>query len=146
MAQFRVFKSKMFGFSMRMSILFIIVLVVLIAVGLYFKSAPVLKGKSILDLIVSKEWKPSKGHFGFLPFIMGTLWVTGIAIVLAVPLCLLTSIYISEYAPRNVLAIMNPMIDLLSGIPPVVYGVWGILVIVPFVGDHIAPHFATFSS
>ncbi len=146
MVSFRIIKSNVMGFTMRASVLFIVTLAVLIAVGLYIKSVPVLRGKSIIDLIISDQWKPSAGKFGFLPFIMGTLWVTAIAIVIAVPLCLLTSVYLSEYASKRVRQIMNPMIDLLSGIPPVVYGVWGVLVVVPIVGEKIASHYMEFST
>jgi phosphate transport system permease protein len=71
------------------------------------------------------------GEFGLYPFLMGTLWVTGVAMIIAIPLCLLTSIYLAEYAPKRVRGIVKPMIDLLAGIPSVVYGLFGILLIVP---------------
>jgi phosphate transport system permease protein len=69
-----------------------------------------------------------------------------VAVVIAVPLCLLTAIYLSEYAHRWVREWVMPLIDLLAGIPSVVYGVWGILVVVPIVKDHIAPRMGAFSS
>jgi len=87
-----------------------------------------------------------KGLFGFYPFIMGTLWVTGIAIIIALPLCLLTSFYLSEYAHARVKRLLIPFVNLLSGIPPVIFGVWGVLFIVPFIQSSIAPHFVTFST
>ena len=77
---------------------------------------------------------------------MGSLWVTGVAVIIAIPLCLLTAIFLSEYAPRYVREWTKPLIDLLAGIPSVVYGVWGVLVIVPLIKNHIAPFFGTFSS
>src|SRR5690606_6870742 len=76
----------------------------------------------------------------------GTLWVTGIAIVLAFPGCLLASIYLTEYASARTRSLINPLVDLLAGIPPVVYGVWGILVLVPIVGEELAPVFGDYSS
>ena len=79
------------------------------------------------------------GKFGFLPFIISSLWVTVLSILIAGPVCLLTSIHLTQYAKPYVLKIMHPVIDILAGIPSVIYGVWGILVIVPFVGDYIAP-------
>jgi phosphate transport system permease protein len=66
---------------------------------------------------------------------MSTFWVTGVAMILAIPLCLLASIYLAEYAPGMIRGIIKPLIDLLAGIPSVVYGLWGILLIVPFVRD-----------
>jgi len=121
-------------------------LVLLIAGGLIFKAWPILTLKPVSDLLFSSAWQPLKGEFGFLPFIMGTLWVTGVAVIVAVPISLFTAIYLSEYAGRRVRAFMGPLIDLLAGIPSVVYGVWGVLLIVPFVKDHVAPFFGTFST
>src|SRR4051812_31113227 len=121
-------------------------IVVLIIVGLYHKSGPILEKNSLWSMLSSDVWRPFKGKFGFLPFIMDTLYVTLVAIVIALPLSLFTSIYLSEYAHKRVKQILNPLVDLLSGIPPVVYGVWGVLVVVPFIQDHLAPHFIDYSS
>lgn len=108
-------------------------LVVAIAAGLIVKSLPILQKRSIATLLFSSEWFPLRGQFGFLPFIQGSLWVTGTAMILSVPLCLLTAIYLAEYAPRLVREWACPLIDLLAGIPSVVYGLWGVLVVVPCV-------------
>lgn len=121
-------------------------LLLLMIAGLVFKSFPILKNNSFIDLITSSEWKPLKGKFGMLPFIMGTLWVTGISIIIAVPTCLLTSVYFSEYAHKKILNAVNPLIDILAGIPSVVYGVWGIVLIVPLIKDYIAPFFGVSST
>jgi phosphate transport system permease protein len=121
-------------------------MIVLLLAGLLSKSLPILHAISFDKLFFSEKWRPFRGEFGFLPFIMGTLWVTAVAVLIAVPLCLLTAIYLSEYAPRRVREWINPMIDILAGIPSVVYGVWGMLVIVPFIKDHVAPLFKTFST
>jgi phosphate transport system permease protein len=126
--------------------LFSLFIVVLIILGLYHKSAPILEKNSLWSLLSSDVWRPFKGKFGFFPFIMGTLYVTLVAIVIALPLSLFTSIYLSEYAHKRVKQVLNPLVDLLSGIPPVVYGVWGVLVVVPFIQDKLAPHFIDYSS
>jgi phosphate transport system permease protein len=123
-----------------------VLLAVFIGVGLYLRSSPLLESHSVWKLLSSSEWKPMKGEFGFFPYIMGTLWVTAIAILIALPLCLLCGIYIHEYAHHRVQKIVVPFVDLLSGIPPVVFGVWGVLVIVPLIADHIAPKFVDFST
>jgi len=122
------------------------VLLLLMAVGLWMKSSPILSLKPLGALLFSGSWNPLRGEFGFYPFIVGTLWVVGVATVIAVPISMLTAIYLAEYADSRVKAVVNPFIDLLAGIPSVVYGVWGVLVIVPFVSNHIAPWFGTFSS
>lgn len=119
---------------------------IIIGISLYFKSVPILDQQSLWALLTGESWRPLKGEFGFYPFIMGTLWVTGIAIVFSLPLCLLSAIYLSEYAHPYIKKIVFPMIDVLAGIPPVVYGVWGILVVVPFISTELAPHFVEFST
>jgi len=121
-------------------------IVFVMAFGLYQRSRPILAIKPLAELLFSMSWHPLRGEFGFFPFIMGSLWVTGLALAIAVPLCLLTAIYLSQYANRRVREWTNPLIDLLAGIPSVVYGMWGILIIVPLIKNHIAPFFGIFST
>lgn len=120
---------------------FFLLLPVGIATGLVLKSEDLLSAHSLSDLIFSSEWSPSEGLFGFWPFILSSLWVTIIALIISMPLCLLAAIYLSQFAPKWVLEFMRPVIDILAGIPSVVYGVWGVLVVVPFVGETVAPFF-----
>ncbi|MCX6559595.1 MAG: phosphate ABC transporter permease subunit PstC [Candidatus Aminicenantes bacterium] len=120
-------------------------LVVLILFGLYYKSRGILGLKPLTSLLFGSEWKPLKGSFGFFPFILGTFWVTLTAMILAVPVSLLTAIYLSEYAPRSVRGAAKSFVDLLSGIPSVVFGVWGVLMVVPFVAK-LAGWLGTYSS
>jgi len=122
------------------------VIILLMIAGLYLKSRPILANQPLAQLLFSSRWHPFRGEFGFLAFIMGTLWVTGVAVLIAVPLCLLTAIYLSEYAHSRVREWVKPLIDILAGIPSVVYGVWGILVIVPLIKDYVAPVFGSFST
>lgn len=121
-------------------------LVLLMLFGLLQKSRAILALKSFSGLLFGSGWHPLKGEFGFFPFLMGTLWVTLVAMVLAVPISLLTAVYLSEYAPKFIREFTKPVIDLLAGIPSVVYGVWGVLMIVPFVGNVLAPLFGVYSS
>jgi phosphate transport system permease protein len=122
------------------------IILLLITVGLVGRSKAILALKPIGSLLLGTSWHPLRGQFGFWPFISGTLWVTLVAMVLAVPISLLTAVYLSEYAPRPVRRIAAPVIDLLAGIPSVVYGVWGVLMIVPFVNKVLAPAFGAYSS
>jgi len=114
-------------------------LVLLIVVGLFLKSKAILSVEPLSRLLFSAAWHPLKGEFGLLAFIAGTVWVTVTALVLAVPVSILAAIYLSEYAPRWVREGAKPVIDLLAGLPSVVYGVWGVILVVPFVGDVLAP-------
>jgi phosphate transport system permease protein len=132
--QDRVAKRAFFIFS-----LLPVILVLIVIVGLLVRSWPILSVYSLSDLLLGNIWKPGEGKFGFMPFILGTVWVTTVGVVLSVPACLLVSIYLAEYAHAKTRAITKPILDLLAAIPPVVYGVWGLLAIVPFVDDVLAP-------
>jgi len=112
--------------------------VVAIGLGLYLKSRPILSVSSISDLLFGRSWLPSRGEFGLLPFIAGTLMVTLLAMIISVPVSIMAAIYLAEYAPESLRARVLPLIDLLAGIPPVVYGVFGLLAVVPLVA-RIAP-------
>jgi phosphate transport system permease protein len=125
---------------------FSLLLLLVIGLSLFFKALPIMQEKNLWTLLTSESWKPFKGEYGFFPFIMSTLYVSLIAIIIALPLSLLTSIYLNTYASKTIGRIFEPVIDLLSGIPPVIYGVWGTLTIVPLIADKIAPHYVEFSS
>jgi phosphate transport system permease protein len=113
--------------------LFPLLILLAVLVALTLRSRPILEIQSIGELFTGQTWRPMQGQFGFLPFIMGTFWVTAVALVLAVPPCLLSAIYLAEYCRPRTAALVTPLLDLLEGIPSVVYGVWGIVAIVPWV-------------
>jgi phosphate transport system permease protein len=123
-----------FGFT-----LLPVLLILIVTVALLIRSWPIFNAYPLKDLIFGNVWKPTDGLFGFWPFILGTFWVTAVGVILAVPLCVLTSIYLAEYAHTSTRLIAKPVLDLLAAIPPVVYGVWGLLAIVPFVDKVLAP-------
>ena len=114
-------------------------LIVVMAIALVIRTWPILSVYSPAELVFGMTWKPDNGQFGFWPFITGTIWVTVVGVLLAVPACLLVSLYLSEYAHSATRSIAKPVLDLLAAIPPVVYGVWGLLAIVPFVEKVLAP-------
>ena len=142
----RRFKDILASRIMLVLTLSAVALILLMVLGLYLKSKPILDSQPLGELLFSTRWRPFRGQFGFLPFIMGTVWVTAVAVLIAVPLCLLTSLYLSEYAHSRVREWVKPLIDILAGIPSVVFGVWGILVVVPFIKDVVAPFFKVFST
>lgn len=109
------------------------VLVVAILAALIVRSWPILKAIPLWELLTDRVWLPNQGRFGFYPFLAGTFWVTVVSVILAVPPCLLSAIFLSEYASRSLRNGMKPIMDLLAAIPSVVYGVWGMVAIVPAV-------------
>lgn len=116
-------------------------LLLIMTAGFFIRTAPLLEHSDVWSILSGTVWKPSAGEFGLLTFISGTLWVTLLALILAVPVCMLTALFLVEYAKRRSLAAVLPAVDLLAGIPSVVYGVWGLLSIVPNV-----PKFSAFLS
>jgi phosphate transport system permease protein len=138
----RNIRDKIAHRIMFMLCIFVISLLFLMVVGLYYKARPILAVQPLKNLLFSSVWHPTQGHYGLSIFIVSTLWVTIIAIIIAVPLSVLTAIYLSEYAPRRLREILKPMIDLLAGISPVIYGVWGVIAIVPLVSDYLMPFFS----
>jgi phosphate transport system permease protein len=141
MIKSRIIKDRLSSKILLIFTILIASLVIIIGVELFYKSIPIIKSNSLRELIFSKDWHPLKGNFGMLSFIAGTAWVTIVSIIIAVPLCLITAIYLSEYVHKNVLKIINPFIDILAGIPSVIFGVWGIIIIVPFIRFYVAPIF-----
>ncbi len=131
---------------MRFGLYLLLSIPVLVALGLYWKASPLAKDHSVVDLVFSRNWSPTKGEFGFLPFIYSSVYVTLLSFILSAPIGLLAAIYLTQFARRHLLNTMLPVIDILAGIPSVVYGVWGVLVIVPLVSDSIAPWFDTAST
>jgi len=123
-----------------------ILLVVLIGFGLYIKSAPIIGEKHFSELIMGTKWQPGLGEFGFLPFIAGTLWVTVLAILFAFPVALLTALFLTEHSRLYVRKWVFPALDILAGLPSVIYGVWGTLLIVPWISEILAPHFVEYST
>lgn len=130
----RVYKQRLSSaFMFILTVSSILLLIAMIA-GLAFKSMPILQENSFWDLISSSEWKPSQRKFGFLPFISGTLAVTFLAMLIALPLSLLTAVSLTEYSKKFVRKFIYPALDILAALPSVIYGVWGILILIPVTG------------
>ena len=142
----RIFRERTAGGIMFVMTALSLRLVVGMGAGLYLKSAPIFEEHSLWELLSASEWRPFKNSFGFFPFIMGTVWVTGIALLLALPLSLLTAVFLTEYARSWVKRWVYPALDILAALPSVIYGVWGTLLIVPWISERLAPHFVDFSS
>jgi len=118
--------------------LFSVALVFVIGVTLVERSVPILSSRSLIGLLTTSAWNPTRGEFGLFPFIMGTFMVTGLTLALACPVCLLTAIYLAEYAPRRIHGIIKPAVDVLAGIPSVIFGLWGVLFVVPLIRGYAA--------
>src|SRR6476660_5786362 len=92
-----------------------------------------------LHFLTSSEWNPVKSEFGAIPFVYGTILSSLIALVISVPLSLGIAIFLVEHAPRQLARPVTFLIELLAAIPSVVYGLWGIFVLAPFLRVHVEP-------
>ncbi|MCR5246171.1 MAG: phosphate ABC transporter permease subunit PstC [Paludibacteraceae bacterium] len=144
--RYRIIKDKVAGGVMTFFTLLSLILLIAMAVGLWLKSADILEEHSLWNLLTASEWKPMRNQFGFLAFISGTFYVTGVAIVIALPTSLLMAIFLTEYSRSTVRRYIYPLLDILASLPSVIFGVWGTLVIVPIVSDIIGPAVGTATS
>lgn len=135
----RLIKDKIVQRSFATMLALSLVVIILILVGLGIKSMPLLQAESLGRILTESVWSPLNGSFGFLPFIMGTIWVTLISLLISVPLCILASAYLVEYAGEALRRMVLPLVNVLAAIPPVLYGVWGVLFVVPFLSQYLAP-------
>lgn len=129
----RSLKDRFHTSWMLVCLVVILLLPFILGAGLLVKSMVLLKDQSIWHLLFSSKWHPLKGEFGFLPFIISSLWVTVLSIIICGPICLFSAIHLTHYANRWFLKFIHPIIDILAGIPSVIYGVWGIVLIVPLI-------------
>jgi len=129
----RKLKDKIINVWVKSMVVFIILIPVLIAISLVTRSWYVMGHSGLTELLFSSVWRPFAGEFGFWPFIISSLWVSFLGLLFTTPICLLTAIYLTQYKSKRLLSFMQPVIDIMAGIPSVIYGVWGILVLVPIV-------------
>ncbi len=112
-----------------------ILAVVLICVYLFANGIPAMAEIGFTDFLFGTKWKPSSGSYGIFPMIIGSIIVTGIAIIIGVPIGILCAVFMSHYCPKKLYRFVKPAINLLAGIPSIVYGFFGLVVIVPIMKD-----------
>lgn len=112
-----------------------ILAVILICAFLFANGVPAIGKIGVFNFLLGETWKPGNDLYGILPFILGSIYVTAGAIVIGVPIGILTAIFMARFCPEKVYRFVKPAVDLLAGIPSVVYGFFGMVVLVPFVRD-----------
>ena len=113
-------------------------LLLMIAVELVSQAMPAVH-KFGLSFLTTSVWDPVRGEFGALPLIFGTLYSSLVALVIAVPLALACAVFLTEFAPKWLRTPVATMIELLAAVPSVIYGLWGIFVLIPLLRDHVWP-------
>lgn len=112
-----------------------ILAVALICVFLFANGIPAIAEIGVFDFLLGTKWAPGNNQYGILPMILGSLYVTAGAILIGVPIGLLTAIFMARFCPKWLYKILKPATELLAGIPSVVYGFFGLVVLVPLVQD-----------
>ncbi|MCL2810440.1 MAG: phosphate ABC transporter permease subunit PstC [Clostridia bacterium] len=107
--------------------------VLLISLFLFGGGFPGMAKIGFFEFLFGQIWKPMNGIFGILPMILGSIYITGYALLLGTPVALLTAIYLARFCPQRLYRVLKPAVSLLAGIPSVVYGFFGLIVIVPTV-------------
>ena len=148
----REYVERLFVMLMKFSSIMAIVVTVGIVLSLLFETLRFFSMINIFDFLFGLQWSPqtairadqvaSSGSFGAIPVFVGTILISLIAMLVAVPIGLYSAIYLSQYAPYKVRTFAKPIIEILAGIPTVVYGFFAVITVAPFfrdLGDKIAP-------
>ncbi|MFR0880192.1 MAG: phosphate ABC transporter permease subunit PstC [Oscillospiraceae bacterium] len=112
-----------------------ILAVAMICIFLFANGIPAMQEIGIFKFLSGKVWRPSNNIYGILPFILGSLYVTAGAIVMGVPIGIMTAVFMAKFCPKKLYKILKPAINLLAGIPSVVYGFFGLVMLVPVTGS-----------
>ena len=107
--------------------------VVLICVFLFASGVPAIQEIGLFRFLLGTEWRPGNNLYGILPMIVGSIYVTAGALIIGVPVGIFTAVFMARFCPEWLYRIMRPAVNLMAGIPSVVYGFFGLVVLVPFV-------------
>lgn len=129
------FKEKAMEILFLLAACVSILAVALICIFLFANGIPAIKEIGLFDFLLGKEWRPGNDIYGIFPMILGSIYVTAGAVLIGVPLGLLMAIFMARFCPTPLYKILHPAVELLADIPSVVYGFFGLVVIVPWVRD-----------
>lgn len=130
-------KEKIMEYVFLLAAVVSILAVALICVFLFANGIPAMQEIGFLDFLLGTEWRPGNDIYGILPMILGSLYVTGGALVIGVPIGILMSVFMARFCPPSVYKFLKPVVELLAGIPSIVYGFFGLVVLVPFLREHV---------
>ncbi|WP_294352739.1 phosphate ABC transporter permease subunit PstC [uncultured Clostridium sp.] len=112
-----------------------ILAVVIICVFLFANGIPAMKKIGVFNFLTGVNWAPSNEVFGIMPMILGSIYVTAGACIFGVPIGIFTAVFMAKFCPKKLYKFLKPMIELMAGIPSVIYGFFGLVVIVPLISD-----------
>lgn len=130
-------KEKIMEYVFLLTAVISILAVALICVFLFANGIPAMQEIGFFNFLTGTEWRPGNKIFGILPMILGSLYVTGGALIIGVPIGILMSIFMARFCPQKIYKFLKPIVDLLAGIPSIVYGFFGLVVLVPFIRENV---------
>ena len=125
------YKEKIMHVVFLISACISIAAVVTICVFLFANGVPAIAEIGVFDFILGQKWKPLENQFGIFPMIVGSVYVTAGAILIGVPIGIFCAVFMAKFCPEKLYKILKPAIELMAGIPSIVYGFFGLMVIVP---------------
>lgn len=128
-------KEKVMKLLFFLTALVSIAAVILICIFLFASGIPAIKEISVFKFLLGTSWKPANNLYGILPMIVGSFYVTAGALIIGVPIGILTAVFMARFAPRSIYAPLKAAVNLMAGIPSVVYGFFGLVVLVPFIRE-----------
>lgn len=131
----RQFKEKAMKFLFFLAACVSIAAVILICIFLFANGLPAIRKIGVLPFLLGRVWKPANGLYGNFPMIIGSLYVTAGALLIGVPVGILTAVFLARFCPKALYGPMKSAVNLMAGIPSVVYGFFGLVVLVPMVRD-----------
>ena len=131
------FKEVVMGKVFLLAACVSVVMVTMICGFLFVKVLPTMMEIGVKDFLLGTKWKPGIDVYGILPMILGSVYVTAGALIIGVPIGILTAIFMAYFCPEKIYGVLKPAVELLAGIPSVVYGFFGLVVLVPFVRDNL---------
>lgn len=129
-------REKIMEYVFLLAAVISIVAVALICIFLFANGIPAMKKIGFVEFLTGTKWKPGNNKFGIFPMILGSIYVTGGALIIGVPVGVLTSIFMARFCPEGLYKLLKPVVNLLAGIPSIVYGFFGLVVLVPFIREH----------
>lgn len=133
-------KEKVMKLLFFLTALVSIAAVILICIFLFASGIPAIKEIGVFKFLLGTSWKPANNLYGILPMIVGSFYVTAGALIIGVPIGILTAVFMARFAPRSIYAPLKAAVNLMAGIPSVVYGFFGLVVLVPFIREAFGGH------
>lgn len=128
-------KEKVMKLLFFLTALISIAAVILICIFLFASGVPAIEEIGVFKFLLGTSWKPANNLYGILPMIVGSLYVTAGALMIGVPIGILTAVFMARFAPKSIYAPLKAAVNLMAGIPSVVYGFFGLVVLVPFIRE-----------